>query len=407
VLAQLRAGVFAGKPAGFIENGGYSIVTTIDVRAQRLLEQVADETVAGSLLAGQPDNLQAAAVVVQPGSGRVLAYYGGHDGTGADYAGWYLDGSGAAVGYGAHPPGQTFDVYTLAAAVASGVSVESTWQAPASRSFPGIGRPSAVREVTSVACQPACTLAEAATASLNIPFVSVTQRIGAARVIDVARSVGISSMWVPATATAQAQRVDLRDTPSSALTPQPFTSEVALGKYPVTVLDQALGMATFAAGGVGAPAQFVAKVTKAGATVYEPDPEATAALVLQPAVVADVTWVLSHNPAGRLPGRDSATKVGVWQLRDSAVETAHAWIVGYTPDLAMAVWVGNEEIEFPLKDLHGARVTGTGLPASIYRSFMGPAHEVLRLPKVGFPAPARIGDPAAGDAPAPAAGGSP
>ena len=40
--------------------------------------------------AGQPPNWQAALVAVEPGTGRVLAYYGGNDGAGADYAGWYL-----------------------------------------------------------------------------------------------------------------------------------------------------------------------------------------------------------------------------------------------------------------------------------------------------------------------------
>ena len=44
---------------------------------------------------------------------------------------------------------------------------------------------------------------------------------------------------------------------------------------------------------------------------------------------------------------------------------------GYTPNLAMAVWLGNEEVEFPLKDKLGGRVSGTGLPAEIYRAVMG------------------------------------
>ena len=43
---------------------------------------------------GQPANLQAALVAVEPGTGRVLAYYGGHDGKGNDYAGFYYDEAG-------------------------------------------------------------------------------------------------------------------------------------------------------------------------------------------------------------------------------------------------------------------------------------------------------------------------
>ena len=44
----------------------------------------------------QPANLQAALVAVEPGTGRVLAYFGGHDGKGADYAGFYFDENGEA-----------------------------------------------------------------------------------------------------------------------------------------------------------------------------------------------------------------------------------------------------------------------------------------------------------------------
>ena len=43
----------------------------------------------------------------------------------------------------------------------------------------------------------------------------------------------------------------------------------------------------------------------------------------------------------------------------------------------MAVWIGNEEIEFPLKDEQGARVVGSGLPAEIYRTFMSGVDAVL------------------------------
>ena len=77
---------------------------------------------------GQPANLQAALVAVEPGTGRVLAYYGGHDGKGNDYAGFYFDENGEATGVGRHPPGSSFKVYTLAAALKAGISLNSYWQ---------------------------------------------------------------------------------------------------------------------------------------------------------------------------------------------------------------------------------------------------------------------------------------
>ena len=131
VLAELRdTDAFRDKAPGYLEDGGFTIVTTVDARAQALLEQTIDGTVANSLMAGQPRNLQAAAVVVEPGTGRVLAYFGGSDGAGADYAGTYRTADGEIAGFGAHPPAQTVGAFVLAAALDNDISVESRWDAP-------------------------------------------------------------------------------------------------------------------------------------------------------------------------------------------------------------------------------------------------------------------------------------
>jgi membrane peptidoglycan carboxypeptidase len=397
VLAELRATpAFRGAAPGTIENGGYAIVTTLDARAQSLLEKTADETVANSVMDEQPNNLQAAAVVVEPGTGRVRAYYGGHDGTGVDYAGWYVDAHGNPVGYGAHPPGHTMDVYTLAAALKAGISVRSTWDSPDIRAYPGRAEP--VHDYVNATCQPTCTLTQATAGSLNVPLYAVAQKVGVAKVIDMAHASGVDSMWVPDSPTTTRQRYDLDSTTAEHLTPQPFNGDVALGEYPVTVEDQANAMATFAAGGMRAQAHFVTRVSK-GADVVYTESTTKPERVLSASAAADLTWVMSQEPAGRLSGgRPSATKVGFWGLRDSPVETAHAWIVGFTGNLAMAVWVGNVEIELPLHDSNGVIVTGSGLPAQIYRTFMNVAPQQLGLPAVSFAAPAFGGDPRAGNA---------
>jgi membrane peptidoglycan carboxypeptidase len=340
-------------------------------------------------MSGQPDNLQAAAVVIEPGTGRVLAYYGGHDGTGADYAGWYRTTSGSAAGFGAHPPGQTFDVYTLAAAVTAGISVKSTWDAPPEKQFPS--RKTPVRDFLGAPCQPACSLVDATTASLNVPYFALTEKVGPARVIATAHAAGIGAMWIPATADQAQQRRELPEEAGA------FGPEVGLGEYPVTVVDQATAMATLAAGGVRHPAHFVRRVSKDFSTVYAESVAGERALAKE--VVDDVSWTLSQSPSAKLPdGRASAAKTGVGLLRNSQVETAHAWIVGYSTQLAMAVWVGNEEMEFPLKDKEGARVTGASLPAGIYRTFMSAAHDRLGLSATSFGSPPFGGDTTAGDA---------
>jgi membrane peptidoglycan carboxypeptidase len=411
VLAELRAtDAFRGKPPGFIENGGYRIVTTVDARVQDLLQKAADGTAAGSVMQDQPDNLQAAAVVVEPGTGRVLGYFGGHDGTGADYAGVYQRADGNLAGFGAHPPGQTFEVYQLAAALNDNISVQSVWDAPQSKDFPALGHP--LLDVIGAPCQPRCSLVQAAAGGLTVPFYSLTQKVGVPAVIDQAKSAGIDAMWTPATATVTAHPYDLRTQSGRTLSPVPFGVGVGVGEYPVTVEDQANAMATLAAGGTRAQAHFVRTVTKNETTtsptvtvVSEPLGTRTA---FPAATVADLTYALTQSPAGKLPdGRPSASQPGVARLRTSAVEVAHAWLIGFTGNLAMAVWVGNVDDELPLKDKTGARVTGDTLPAEIYRTVVTAASTQLRLDRVEFPTPPLRGDAGAGDAGSSGPAGSP
>ena len=227
-------------------------------------------------------------------------------------------------------------------------------------------------------------------------FYGVTEEVGAAAVLDAARTAGIAAMWSAGTPTAAPNRYELVGRASSTLVPEPFSTDIALGAYPITVLDQAVAMATFAARGQRGPAHFVRSVIKDFAPYYtEPASESA----LDPQVVADVTWVLRQNEVGQLlDGPEVASISGTKLIADSALEASHAWHVGYTTGLAMAVWIGNQEMEFPLRDRVGDRITGETLPADAFRVVIGEATRLLDLPQGEFDEPANIGDPDAGDA---------
>jgi len=77
-------------------------------------------------------------VSIDPKTGDIKAYYGGHSGSGLDYAGIYsdpvLDNGDWS---GAHaPPGSTFKLYTLATALSQGISIDSYWSGPPRRTSP-------------------------------------------------------------------------------------------------------------------------------------------------------------------------------------------------------------------------------------------------------------------------------
>ena len=69
--------------------------------------------------------------------------------------------------------------------------------------------------------------------------------------------------------------------------------------------------------------------------------------------------VIANGTGGAAwPGRRAAGKTGTSQdFRD-------AWFIGYAGDLVTGVWVGNDDFS-PMK-----RITGGGLPAQLWRTFM-------------------------------------
>lgn len=232
-----------------IRGGGYAIVTTVDNRAQQVLERGVNETVGTSPMSGQPGNLQAAGVVVEPGTGRVLAYYGGNGG--ADYASFYLDEQRKVTGIGRHPPGGTFMAYTLAAALKAGYSLDSRWRWTP---HPQAGRPAdmLIPNVGVCASNPSgqtCSLQESTATSLNVPMYDVTVQLGARTVLAMARDAGIDTMWTDERVPQELPSADL-----TQLVPSRFDLTLGIGQYPVSVLDQANAMATFAAGGLRARA---------------------------------------------------------------------------------------------------------------------------------------------------------
>jgi membrane peptidoglycan carboxypeptidase len=398
VLAELVAGSFRGRSWDQIKNGGYKIITTVDATAQALLERTADETVSGSAMFGQPSNLQAAAVAVEPLTGRVLAYYGGHNGAGADFAGFFIDSAGDATGFGAHPPGDTFYVYTLAAALRGGISLKSAWQAASPMNFPGRTGANAIRNSAICPTGAVCTLAEATRVSLSTVFYAVGATVSTLKVVETAHAAGIDFMWADPDDAKKRTRLDLGAQPLTDVVPARLDDGAALGEFPVTVIDQANAMATFAARGRPADAHFVTKVFKGNETVFaEKPPAAETPAILGAAQESDLTFALSRTAAGRLAGRDSASKTGSWPAGPRAPQ--HAWMVGYTRNLGLAVWVGNKGNEQGLKDKAGRTVFGSGLPATIYRSFMTTAHTQLKLKTTKFAAPAFAGDDSRGNAP--------
>ncbi|MGR6319462.1 transglycosylase domain-containing protein [Micromonospora soli] len=387
VLSELRqTEQFKGKPDEVIRDGGYKIVTTVDKRVQDAAEAAADirRDSAPEAVRGQPKNWQAALVAVEPGTGRVLGYYGGNGGSsGADYAGWYYDEKGQARGFGQHPPGSSFKVYDLATAVENDISVKQHFDSPDTKEFPESGRTKGsaagpIRNAEHAPCQPNCALWEATVASLNVTYFELTEKLGVAKVMDMAKRAGINSMWETVKGNPQPQRVDLREQPAEEVAKR-FSTEVGIGQYGISVQDHANGMATFAAGGKRAEAHFVRSVTKGDEKVYSEQLKATD-LGLDQEAIDQLDWTLRRVKAAKLDnGWDSAGKTGTWQAGQSTTQNVHTWMVGWTGALAAAVWLGTTDGK-PLKTTDGSyEVYGSTGPGPIWRQFMEQATAAMKL----------------------------
>ena len=96
-------------------------------------------------------------------------------------------------------------------------------------------------------------------------------------------------------------------------------------------------------------------------------------------------WSNGHNLAG---GRPSAAKTGTNQLGDTGANR-DAWMVGFTPSLSTAVWVGTVNGDKPLVNQWGGPVYGSGLPSDIWKATMDGALQGSDWES--FPKPTEVG----------------
>nr|MBA2528876.1 PBP1A family penicillin-binding protein [Euzebyales bacterium] len=334
-----------------IFRGGLTIQTTLDPDWQEAAERAVTET-----LTARRDP-HAALVAVDPATGAVRALVGGRDYDGDErFARFNLATDGR------RQPGSTFKELLLATAIARGHRLDETF--PAGRRYvvpprPGEPDPYPVdnydrRDFGRV------SLRQATAASVNTVFARLMAAIGPDAVVTTARRAGIRSRLHP-----------LRS--------------LALGTQEVTVLEMASVQATLAAGGVYRPPTAVTRITDAGGTVRYRHRPTRGRRALDPAVAYLTTQALRDVVDGGTGSRaalrrPAAGKTGTTQ------RGADAWFVGYTPDLAAAVWVGFPHGAVPMEPPRTRiRVEGGNWPAEVFGRFGSRA--LAGVPAHDFPAP--------------------
>lgn len=329
---HLVEGVLSGAidgAAGPLRDRVSEVTLSIDRGLQRELEVLALETARG--LADRAVTA-AAAVVIDNASGEILAYVGS-PGAGDEARLGHNDGVLAR-----RQPGSALKpfVYELAMErlgwgagtalpdVALELPLPSGSYAP--RNYDGRFH-GPVR------------LREALASSYNIPAVWAAAALGPERVLDRLRALGFATL----------------DREASH-----YGAAIALGDGEVRLLDLAAAYAALARGGLHLPPRAVlAAKDRAGAEIPLPPPPPPAR-VLDPVRARIITDILA-DPRARVGafGEDSALELPF----AAAVKTGTSKgfrdnvAVGYTPDLTVAVWVGNFD-GAPMGGVSG--VTGAG-----------------------------------------------
>nr|CRL70850.1 glycosyl transferase family protein [Mycolicibacterium komanii] len=342
---------------------GLQITTTIDPKAQKAAEEAAQE-----YLEGQDPDMRTAIVSIDPRTGGVKAYYGGSDANGFDFAQAGL------------PTGSSFKVFALVAALQQGMGL-GTQVDSSPLEVDGIK----ISNVEGAGCG-TCNIAEALKRSLNTSYYRLMLKLknGPQDVADAAHQAGIAES-IPG--------VD--HTLSEDGQGGPPNNGVVLGQYQTRVIDMASAYATLAASGVYHKPHFVQKVVNSeGEVLFDASQQDNSGEQRIEKKVADnVTSAMQpiaaysngHALAG---GRPSAAKTGTNQLGDTD-SNRDAWMVGYTPSLSTAVWVGTTEGTKPLENKWGSPVYGSGLPSDIWKATMDGALEDTDTES--FPKPEEIG----------------
>ncbi len=304
-------------------------------------------------------NLRIALVSIQPGTGAVLALYGGQD---------YLKSQYNNATQATTQAGSSFKPFALTAALEAGISLQSVWNGRSPQVFydPGSQGPYAVFNYGNEQFKNINLLVAIAN-SVNTVFVPLGIKVGPDKVIDVARRAGI-----PAS-------VNMVSGPS-----------VTLGVASPHVIDVASAYATFAAQGIYAKPYIVSQVLgNNGGILYQAQPQSSQ--VFASDVMADLTTALQTvttygTASGAVAdlGRPSAGKTG------TTTDNASAWFSGYVPQMATSVAFFRDNASQSLNGIGGMNaVTGGTFPARIWDLYMKEA--LVHVPIMDFPPASNIG----------------
>ncbi|EXX86894.1 carboxypeptidase [Paenibacillus darwinianus] len=287
-----------------LNEGGIRIYTTLDPEAQRAAE--------AAIRDGFPSDSeqQAALIAVDPRTGYIKAMVGGRD---------YKANQYNRVFAKTRQPGSSFKPVVYLTALESGGMTPLTKfkSEPTVFTYDEGRKTYEPRNYNDKYANEEIDMRQAIASSDNIYAVNTVMAAGPDKVIEMARRLGIESPMKP-------------------------VPSLALGTFPVSPFEMASAFGTIANAGVRAePTAIVRIEDRNGRILYEAERSEKRVVDAAHAYVLTRLMQSVFEPGG------TASRVAAMIKRPVAGKTGttanDAWLVGYTPELAVAVWVGYDK----------------------------------------------------------------
>ena len=345
-----------------VESGGLKVITTLDYDLQKKAEEVAKTNALENEKNWNGKN--AAVVVIDPKKGEILSMVGSRD-----YFDKSIDGN-FNVATAARQPGSSFKPIIYSLAFEKGYT-DKTTLFDVKTEFNASCDPSGNSTLTKCyspdnydnAFRGPMTLRDALAQSINVVAVKLLYLVGVSDAIKLAHNLGITT---------------LKNDPGL------YGLTLVIGGGETTLLDMTSVYSVFANNGLKNSNTGIISVEDGDGNILEKS-ESNPQQIISPNTTHIISSILSDNIARtptfgansllNIAGREVAVKTGTTN------NNKDAWTIGYTPSVAVGVWVGNNDNQ-PMKK------GGAALAGPIWNEVMNEA--LKKLPVETFEKPESI-----------------
>jgi penicillin-binding protein 1C len=342
-----------------MENGGYTIKTSLDYDLQQKAEQIVATQAAANQKQYNASN--SGLVAIDPATGQILAMVGSRN-----YFDKNIDGA-YNIATAQRQPGSSFKPFVYATAFAKGYTPDTVlFDVPTEFSTNCSADQQPLGGYTDKDCyhpsnfdnkfRGPLSLRSAISESRNVPSVKLEYLVGVPNAIDTAHKMGITTLNNPTA----------------------YGLSLVLGGGEVTLLDMTGAYGVFANSGLRNPTTGILEVDDNQGIVLEKY-QSNPVQAVDKNVALMMNNVLSDAQA-RVPsfGTTLITIPGVAVKTGTTNNDRDAWTIGYTPSMAVGIWSGNNDNK-PMKS------GGSAVSGPTWKTFM--QYALTKYPAPAFEQP--------------------